>query len=56
MLGLGSLQHHITYDCGEINLRLLNDVVNEVGHLEGVIILVGSQNEVIGEHMPEKLD
>ncbi len=46
VLGLGSLQHHVIDDCGEIDLRPLNDVVYEVGYLEGEIIPVSRQNEI----------
>lgn len=56
VFGLGSLQNHVTDDCGEINLRPLNDVFYEIGCLKGEIIPVGSRNKVIGEHTPIELD
>lgn len=56
MFGLSSLQNHVTNDCREINLRPLNDVVYEIGHLEGEIIMVGRWNKVLGEYTPIELD
>lgn len=56
MLGSGSLEDDITNDCKEVNLGPLENVVNEVGHLKGEIILVGHRNEVVGVYTPKKLD
>lgn len=44
VFGLSSLQDDVIDDRREINFRPLNDVVNEVGLLNGEIILVGSWN------------
>lgn len=52
VFGLSSLQNYIIDDCREIDLRPLNNVVYEVGCLEGEIILVGHRNKVVGEYTP----
>lgn len=55
MLGSGSLENHLTNDYKEIYFGPLKFVVDEVGCLKCEIVLVGYQNEIIGEHSPKKL-
>lgn len=52
--GLCCLENDIANDHGEINLWPIGDVVDEVGYLDGEVVVVSHRDEVVGEHSPKK--
>lgn len=56
MSSCGNLQEGMTDDRGKVNLRTLDVVVNQIGHLENEIIPLSCGEKVIGEYPIQELD